>query len=324
MSNINAYVNAALEVNISRQSLRQMVTVAGNTVGNICVIGFNDYAKHLLNLFPDKVKYVIDHATDKRDISFRGVKVMRRIEDIKGEVKCFIITDLAYIYDYQRDIMLHARFKRSRIYFPAELNNFNTKGFNLPLQDKFYINLFDDEEYRNRFSASMMREDTLVFLLELIQSTLHLKGEVVEIGVWQGGSAYFIAKLLAELKSNKKLHLFDFFEELAPDQPKGIMCIDELKRKFSFYPNTRFYSGDIRKTIKEVSGKKFSFIHYDMGFQESIMETIVPGLVAGGIILFDNYGHMGSRPGLFDNFVTKHNLKICRIPFSEQAFIIKN
>ena len=68
----------------------------------------------------------------------------------------------------------------------------------------------------------MMWPDEMVFLATCAKTVTNVRGHIAEVGVASAGSA----KLLAEFKGNKELHLFDTFEGL-PETKK----IDGALRK---------------------------------------------------------------------------------------------
>lgn len=316
------YLNATLEVRgVHRDTLRHLVSYVTPAYSSVALVGFNDYAKHLINLFPDQIVLVLDPDPAYQGISFRGVNVVAELE---GEVDLFIMTEYDYLYtaithieaSLQQGVPI-----RMAPSYDGQSGKVISPEHHLP----FYRELFAEDERRSVGNSSMMSRTNIVFLIELLQSTIHLDGAVAEIGVWQGGSAQYLAKTLAKANSDKPLYLLDFFEDHEAKHPKGIMCIDELERNFSFYRNTEFLVGDIRETVKKLSGGKFCFVHYDMGYQRPILDAIVPGLSPGGIILLDNYGHLAAKPALFDQyFEQNYGLHICRVPYTQQALLINS
>ncbi len=317
------YLNATLEVGgVKRETLRHLVSFVTPAQSAVALVGFNDYAKHLINLFPDQIAVVLDPDPLYQGISFRGIEVVAELE---GHIDLFVMTEYDYLYSAVS--IIEAGPYRS---VPIRMapNYAGRSGRVISPEDHlpFYRDLFAGEDTRTSAAeSSMMSRTNIVFLLELLQSTIHLEGAVAEIGVWQGGSAQYLAKTLAKANSDKSLYLLDFFEDHEAKHPKGIMCIDELERNFSFYHKTEFLVGDIRETVKALSGNKFCFVHYDMGYQRPILDSIVPGLVPGGIILLDNYGHLASKPALFDQyFEQNYGLHICRVPYSQQALLINS
>src|SRR4051812_41213459 len=60
--------------------------------------------------------------------------------------------------------------------------------------------------------ASLVSSDRCYVLERLLRQTLSIRGDVFECGVYRGGTAALLSMLLEEVKSPKKLYLFDTFE----------------------------------------------------------------------------------------------------------------
>jgi len=316
-----AYIERSLETSgVDRPTLRSIASLVRSEARAVVVAGLTDYAKHLVNLFPGQIVAIWDDDPDLKDISFRGVPVVAHLPENVDQV---IATRFADLYQLQTT-MLSEHAPSIRFSYPPNLDGHPTKELLTHLQTPFYQQLIDAPGSGDAAESSMMSFDKIVFLLELLRSTIHLDGDVAEIGVWQGGSAYYLALALAQMEQNKTLFLLDFFEEHPSKHPKGIMCADQLERQFSFFPTTRFIAGDIRQTITELEGRRLSFVHYDMGYQKPIVDVVAAGLVDGGILLLDNYGHLAGRPGMFDDYFGRLGLHVARVPYTEQAIVFRN
>ena len=317
---LGSYIDSALETRgVDRPTLRALVTLVEQREGAIVVAGFTDYAKHLVNLFPNRIAAIWDQDPDLKDIRFRQVPVM---QSLPAKVDHVIATKFDDLYMVQTEVLASHGGSVS-FSCPRQLGGQQTRDLQTHLQTPFYQQLLTDQGVTDAVDSSMMGFDKIVFLVELLRSTIDRDGDVAEIGVWQGGSAYYLALALRQLESTKSLYLLDFFEELDREQPKGIMCQDQLHRQFGFYPQTKFVSGDIRSTVAQLQGRPLCFVHYDMGYQETIMDVVVENLSDGGIILLDNYGHLAGRPGLFDQHLSRSGLHAVRVPYTEQALVFK-
>lgn len=128
-----------------------------------------------------------------------------------------------------------------------------------------------------------------------------LPGCFVECGVDRGGSARFLADLLAG--SGKILHLFDTFEGMPPCDslldfheegdfvPPGI----EAVQAFVGHPDfTVWHKGRIPETFEHDMDWTFAFAHIDVDSYQSVFdccEFIYPRMSKGGIMIFDDYGY---------------------------------
>ena len=321
---LNHYINRTLELGVNRNTLRQLSGFIEEN-RNYILIGYNDYTKHLINCFSDQILAIVDPAEIYHGIYFRGKRVYPELPDTP-KVHGFVICKYELIPDFIQAIKAHPNYQRAVPKYPTAFGDTITRDYSLVSQSEMYRSIFSDVAQDELHPyASMMETNGILLLLELLKSTADIDGDVVEIGVWQGGSAYFIAKLLSRLGLKQKaLHLLDFFEEHPSNHPKGIMCKDEVSKLFEFYPNHSVISGDIRKTIKTLKGKAFSFIHYDMGYQKPILDVVVDQLSPGGIMLLDNYGHVAANPIQFDQYMKSKGLFCSRIPYSAQCVVFKN
>jgi hypothetical protein len=151
-----------------------------------------------------------------------------------------------------------------------------------------------------------------------------IEGDIVECGVWKGGSMMLIAKRLDRhgLK-NKKLFLFDTFEgmstpgsedismlnhETAKDlldksnklHGDNVWCnssLEEVRTNLSTieYPqNQIFYiKGKVEDTLPHDSIQNICLLRLDTDWYESTrheLETLYDRLVIGGILIIDDYG----------------------------------
>lgn len=133
-------------------------------------------------------------------------------------------------------------------------------------------------------------------LKQFIEQTEHLEGDVVEVGVYKGGTAYFFCQ-----HTTKKVYLFDTFEGLpavtAHDlhhkgdfKDTSIRHVTELLAGFT---NFSIYQGVFpAENAKYVEFKKFSLVHLDVDIYPSVKECLAffgTRMAAGGIIVLDDY-----------------------------------
>ena len=113
-------------------------------------------------------------------------------------------------------------------------------------------------------------------------------GEIWECGVYKGGTANALAGF------GRTLRLFDTFEGM-PE----VSEYDNFHRKGDFkagvpdIPKAHIYKGFIPDTFLGLSGAEIGFAHIDVDIYQSVkdcIEFILPRLVKGGIMVFDDYG----------------------------------
>lgn len=142
-------------------------------------------------------------------------------------------------------------------------------------------------------------------ILQALENTKDIPGDMAELGVYQGGSAYIIATH----QPNKKLHLFDTFEGIPEnDEFEGGVHVkgefassyDEVKASLAQL-NVVYHKGFFPDTTQELPPDIiFSFVHLDADIYQSTLagiEYFWHRLTEGGVIIFDDYNNPNT-PGV--------------------------
>lgn len=142
-------------------------------------------------------------------------------------------------------------------------------------------------------------------LWKLVKQSAKLPlGDLLEVGVWQGGSGATIAVRAAQSCPNARVFLCDTFTgtvkagELDPNYKDGTHSVsrDIAEGLFSLLAltNVTVLSGVFPDhTGAGIEDRLFRFVHVDVDIYQSafdIMEWVWPRLVVGGIVVFDDYG----------------------------------
>ena len=166
----------------------------------------------------------------------------------------------------------------------------------------------EDREFWKLYSSSLA-EGNLVQPLEdffnvyqLTLKTRKLPGAIVELGVFRGGSA----KLIALLKGDKELHLFDTFagmpavrsdvdHHLAGDFADT--SLEAVQAYLSGFKNIFFHQGFFPDSARPLAGTPLQccFVHLDADIYESTkagLEFFYPRTVKGGMILSHDYRNL--------------------------------
>lgn len=226
-----------------------------------------------------------------------------------------------------------------------------TKDIKVPEPVNHYSTIWRDltiEEIANIEFAknyTMTSEERLVTLSRSIEYLIenNIEGDIVECGVWRGGSMMLVAKKLVELKSiNKKLFLFDTFEGMSEpgeddvawdkitaeeklnnsDKYEGanVWCystLEEVKQNLSKcgYPNDRicYVKGKVEDTLPYPEINKISLLRLDTDWYESTkheLQHLFDKLVFGGILIIDDYGHWEGAKKAVDEFIKEKKLTL--------------
>lgn len=179
----------------------------------------------------------------------------------------------------------------------------------------------------------------------LYQSVNHIiknnvKGDIVECGVWKGGSSLLIASVLFKNNlTNKNLYLYDTYTgmtsptnndfrndnsqlaEIKFNQKNNVdfvdwcySSIDEVKSVMnkSDYPKEKIFyiKGKVEETLKSHQHQKISLLRLDTDFYESTkieLEELFPLVSKNGIIIIDDYGHWAGAKKAVDEYFAKNN-----------------
>ncbi|MEU8151923.1 class I SAM-dependent methyltransferase [Nonomuraea sp. NPDC048901] len=138
-------------------------------------------------------------------------------------------------------------------------------------------------------------------LENLARAALGLGGEFAECGAFYGGSTYVLLRALSE--APLRLHVFESFRGLPPPGPKDDRRWKEgdfrssdkvfLELTRDYAGNLCLHTGDVQTSLPHLADRRFGFAHVDLDLYESTkyaMTFFLPRLVAGGVIVCDDYG----------------------------------
>jgi O-methyltransferase len=168
-------------------------------------------------------------------------------------------------------------------------------------------------------------------------------GDVVECGVWKGGSMMAVANtLLTQRDSHRHLYLFDTFEGMPEPDTVDVsvfsgeastrfaamktgessstwacVSLDEVKKSMysTGYPVTKmhFVKGLVEETIPKEAPAHISLLRLDTDFYSSTHHELIhlfPRLSRGGVIIFDDYASwLGSRKAT-DEYIAENGIAI--------------
>jgi O-methyltransferase len=170
-----------------------------------------------------------------------------------------------------------------------------------------------------------------------------IEGDIVECGVWRGGTSMLGAMtLLGRGETSRNIWLYDTFagmtepttSDVSPwdgnnaknlwkansqaDHNKWCFApIEEVRRNFlsTGYPpdKANFVKGDVALTLLENAPRKIAVLRLDTDWYESTkveLEILFPRLAKGGVILIDDYGAWTGCKKAVDEYVTAHNIPL--------------
>jgi hypothetical protein len=162
-----------------------------------------------------------------------------------------------------------------------------------------------------------------------------IPGDVVECGVWRGGSSMLAALgLMSREDLGRRLHLFDTFEGMTPPTDDDVSAFgevaqetwasnqreahndwcyadrDDVRRNMDStgYPAdlVNLVQGPVEKTIPDAAPESIAILRLDTDWYESTaheLRHLYPRLARGGVLIVDDYGHwQGARRAVDEYF----------------------
>jgi len=167
-----------------------------------------------------------------------------------------------------------------------------------------------------------------------------IPGDIVECGVWRGGSMMAAALTLLNLGAKRRLYLFDTFagmtaptsvdrdlfgksatessEGSAPSDPsKDAPPLWEVKanlRSTGYDENLITYvQGPVEETLPANAPATIAILRLDTDWYESTrheMQHLYPRLSSGGVLIIDDYGHYEGARLAVDEFIAAGGLPL--------------
>ncbi len=210
--------------------------------------------------------------------------------------------------------------------------------FGYQIQRIIALPLWEDDDYfndlkRQTIGYTLVDKPQCYMIYQFAKHVAGLPGDVAEVGVYKGGTARLLAKVLES--TDKTIHLFDTFSGMPPsDTTKDIhkagdfsdTSLDSVKAYLRDCKNVRFYQGSFPGTSKLGVEKAFCLVHIDVDIYRSSMdccEFFYPRMEKGGVMIFDDYG-IPDCPGIkmaVDEFFSGKLENPCYLPTGQCVVI---
>jgi hypothetical protein len=206
------------------------------------------------------------------------------------------------------------------------------------------------ERCRGFSMTSAERMYALYKAVQYIQQGL-VEGDIVECGVWRGGSMMVVAEALKLFEGPERaMHLFDTYEGLPEPTQEDVDVwgndaktwwlqkrtsdrssdwarahIEEVRRNMSLtgFPekNIQYIKGMVEDTIPAHAPDKIALLRLDTDWYASTkheMEHLFPRLSQNGILIIDDYGHFKGAKQAVDEYLAsaKVPLMLIRVDYT--------
>ena len=193
--------------------------------------------------------------------------------------------------------------------------------------DPEFLELFRVVEAHTKVDIARCHE-----LWELLEQCGHLEGDVLEVGVWRGGTGALLAAGARRLwGGSRKVFLADTFQGVVKAGPKDDYYrggehadtspefVEGLLESIGL-SNAELLEGIFpEETGNMVADRRFCFCHVDVDVYQSARDTVEwvwPRMPPGGVVVYDDYGFygcegvtaLGREDRLREDSVFVHNL----------------
>jgi O-methyltransferase len=192
-------------------------------------------------------------------------------------------------------------------------------------------------------TESMTGPERLFALYDAVRylSRGQVEGDIVECGVWRGGSAMMAALTLNELGDRERnLYLYDTFEGMPQPTAADVdingvsaqarwsedwcaVSLDVVRANLAStgYPMDRinFVPGKVEDTIPATSPDRIALLRLDTDFYESTaheLEHLYPRLQPGGVLIIDDYGNWEGARKAVDEYFADDAILLNRIDYT--------
>lgn len=197
------------------------------------------------------------------------------------------------------------------------------------------------KKVKSRTMTSIERIDALRRAVEHIHVN-SIPGDIVECGVWRGGSMMAAALTLKRLSTNRRLWLYDTFSGMTPPHREDVDVtgraaadllasedpnvsnnwanspIDDARQGLADvgYPTeyTQFIVGPVENTIPKFVPDVIALLRLDTDWFQSTYHELIhlwPKVTEGGILIIDDYGHWAGAKKAVDQYFAEQ----CLHPF---------
>ena len=180
---------------------------------------------------------------------------------------------------------------------------------------------------------TMIGEKRLANVRNLVESVIRkgIEGDLIETGVWRGGSCILMRAVLnAYCVKDRCVWLADSFEGLPPPNkekypadadsafhtfPELIISLEQVKQNFENYglldDQVKFLKGWFKDTLPNAPIQKLALLRLDGDMYESTMDALLAlydKVSVGGYVIIDDYNVVEACKSAVHDFLSERNL----------------
>lgn len=204
-----------------------------------------------------------------------------------------------------------------------------------------------DAGFMGMYSACMQHTMTSVSRMYALYNAIdyvvraHIPGDIVECGVWRGGSSMLAALVLKQSgQTGRELFLYDTYEGMTEPggrdidrfrQPAKLQLEratkDDLIWAYAALQDVRtnllstgypaeklnFVKGKVEDTIPSTAPEQIALLRLDTDWYESTYHELIhlfPRLTAGGVLILDDYGHWAGAREAVDQYFREQSVSL--------------
>lgn len=198
-------------------------------------------------------------------------------------------------------------------------------------------------EFRTHYAAcspyTMTSAERMYALYEAVRHVVRARvvGDIVECGVWRGGSSMLAARTLLSIGERRDIWLYDTFEGMPEPSARDIDhsglraadVWDEIKQDLSSdilalasreeaeanlartaFPSEQlhFVGGRVEDNIPARAPERIAILRLDTDWFDSTYHELIhlyPRLEVGGVLIVDDYGHWQGAREAVDRYFTE-------------------
>jgi O-methyltransferase len=179
--------------------------------------------------------------------------------------------------------------------------------------------------YQDISRNTLLNAERAWLLYSFARQSLNVGRTFLEAGVYRGGTARLLRRVLDQVPGSKALHLFDTFSGMPETDPRrdrhrqndfGDTSIEAVSTFVGHEEWITYHKGVISDTFHGLDELAVAFAHIDVDIYRSVLDCcrlVYPCMVAGGIMLIDDYGLpscSGARQAVDEFFADKPEFPI--------------